>query len=90
MSRPNERLVAIHDGSVVSNYSEEWRLECEAKYVMAMPSRSSRLDYLDRLAGRGFDRNGRRRMRRRPDEAIERLKQRVIAIREARKRGGVV
>jgi hypothetical protein len=30
----NERLVTLSDGRVVHNYSEEYRLYCEAKWLM--------------------------------------------------------
>lgn len=44
--RPNEQLVTLHDGRQVSNYSEEWRHETEARTVLNWPSKRQRQDYL--------------------------------------------
>lgn len=33
---PGERMVTLIDGREVSNYSEEWRHECEARMVCKM------------------------------------------------------
>lgn len=33
---PGERMVTLIDGREVSNYSEEWRFECEARTVCKM------------------------------------------------------
>lgn len=38
--------VTLHDGRVVSSYSEEWRQECEARAVLAMPNRNDRTAFL--------------------------------------------
>jgi hypothetical protein len=46
MPYPNERMVRLHDGREVSNYGEEWRHECEAVAVLAMPTKRERQDYL--------------------------------------------
>lgn len=32
-----EREVKLHDGRIVSSWSEDWRLECEAIYLLEMP-----------------------------------------------------
>lgn len=32
-----ERQVKLHNGDVVSSWSEEWRLECEAIHLLEMP-----------------------------------------------------
>lgn len=41
-----ERLVQLIDGRMVSNCSEDWRLECEARAVLAMPTPGKRRRYL--------------------------------------------
>lgn len=41
--------VALCDGSVVDSASEEWRAECEARHVLAMPTKRHRHDYLNRV-----------------------------------------
>jgi hypothetical protein len=46
--------VALIDGRMVSNYSDDWRAECEARHVLAMPSKYERREYL-----RGSEENGR-------------------------------
>lgn len=38
--------VTLHDGTVVDSYSEEWRHECEARAVLAMPSKRQRQNFL--------------------------------------------
>jgi hypothetical protein len=40
-------LVTLHDGRQVGSYSEEWRLECEAKAVVRLPTLDRRRKYLD-------------------------------------------
>ena len=37
MARPGEHMVRLVDGSEVSTYSEAWRRECEARFVVGMP-----------------------------------------------------
>lgn len=44
-----ERMVELHDGRRVSNYSEEWRAECEARAVLRMPTKMHRRGYLLRV-----------------------------------------
>lgn len=41
-----ERTVTLIDGRQVSNTSEEWRAECEARTVCMMPSKSARRMYV--------------------------------------------
>jgi hypothetical protein len=53
--RPGDRQVALIDGSVVSNYSPEWRIECEARHVLAMPSIERRREYLAAIRKRRGD-----------------------------------
>lgn len=49
---PYERMVTLIDGREVSNYSEEWRQECEARTVCQMPHRLARNDYLNKVKSR--------------------------------------
>jgi hypothetical protein len=50
----NDRLVTLSDGSAVSNHSEAWRSECEARHVLNMPTRVQRQNFLwDVLKKRG-------------------------------------
>lgn len=46
------RDVTLFDGTVVDSASEAWRAECEARRVLALPSRAHRLDYLARVEKR--------------------------------------
>lgn len=49
-------LVTLRDGRQVSNASEEWRAECEARYVANMAGHKERLKYLDSVqAVRGVE-----------------------------------
>jgi hypothetical protein len=43
----NAQLVKLHDGREVGNYSEEWRIECEANFVVRMPTLKQRRSYID-------------------------------------------
>ena len=42
-------VVALIDGSQVCNYCEAWRVECEARHILTMPSRESRRGYIERV-----------------------------------------
>lgn len=44
-----EKQVALVDGSIVSNYSESWRRECEARSVLKLPTLEKRQEYLSRI-----------------------------------------
>ncbi|MGQ3289056.1 DUF7696 family protein [Sphingopyxis sp.] len=49
------RIVALADGTPVSNYSEEWRRECEARGILRLPSlfdRQQRLKALEKTRGK--------------------------------------
>lgn len=46
MSKPNERIVTLIDGSQVSNYSDEYRHECEARAILDIPLLQDRRAYL--------------------------------------------
>ncbi len=41
-----EATVTLVDGRQVSNYSDDWKIECEARSVLLMPSKQMRRDYL--------------------------------------------
>jgi len=43
----NAQLVTLHDGRQVGNYSEDWQIECEANFVVRMPTLDQRRKYLD-------------------------------------------
>ena len=43
---PQRNRVTLHDGRQVDSWSEEWRAECEARAVLAMPSIQRRREYL--------------------------------------------
>lgn len=53
--RPGDRQVTLIDGSQVSNYSEAWRCECEARHVLAMPTVLARREYLAAIRKRRGD-----------------------------------
>lgn len=46
LGRPNECMVTLIDGRQVSNYSEEWRHECEARTICLMPNKQARRNFL--------------------------------------------
>lgn len=56
--RPGDRLVTLIDGSQVSNYSEAWRSECEARHVLTMPTVLARREYLAAIRKRRGDAAG--------------------------------
>ncbi len=51
---PKEREVTLVDGSVVSNYSREWMLECEARHLLTLPLWKRREQLEAREKRRGF------------------------------------
>ncbi len=42
----------LHDGTEVSSYSEAWRHECEARWILALPSLDARRAWLASLEKR--------------------------------------
>jgi len=38
--------VTLHDGRDVDSSSQDWQLECLARYVLALPTREARLAWL--------------------------------------------
>lgn len=51
--RINEKDVALHDGTIVSNYSREWMMECEARHLLTLPlwKRREQLDAMEKKRG---------------------------------------
>ena len=45
-------MVTLHDGRVVCNYCPDWKDECEATHILAMPSIEDRRRYLALVSGR--------------------------------------
>jgi hypothetical protein len=43
---------ALHDGTEVSSYSEAWRHECEARWILKLPSLDERRAWLQSLEKR--------------------------------------
>ena len=41
--------VTLVDGSTVSSYSESWRLECEARAILNLPTLAKRQERLSRI-----------------------------------------
>lgn len=79
MSRPGERLVTLHDGRQVSNYSEEWRHECEARHVLNMPTKTARQNYLWGTRDHWGKYSGGIRQKR-GDDACRRLEDTILAL----------
>lgn len=45
-SKAKARSVTLYDGRVVLSDSEEWRHECEVRWICRLPSNQKRKDYL--------------------------------------------
>ena len=45
-------IVTLADGRQVPSDSEEWRAECEARFVLNLPSKAVRLEFLDKIEKR--------------------------------------
>lgn len=60
--------VTLHDGRVVDNYSEEWRLECEARAILKIPSLYDRRKHLEHVE------------RRRGAEAVAKIKSMMLTL----------
>lgn len=51
-------VVTLIDGRVVCNFCEDWRAECEARHVLAMPSIHARREYIAGISKRRGDAAG--------------------------------
>lgn len=45
-------MVTLADGREVASDSPEWRAECEARYILNMPTKDARLALLDQIEKR--------------------------------------
>lgn len=52
--------VTLVDGRQVCNCCEDWRVECEARHVLKMPSRESRRGYIERIKTKRGEAAGRK------------------------------
>ena len=39
-------VVTLYDGRVVCDFCEDWRAECEARFVLSMPDKMKRREYI--------------------------------------------
>jgi hypothetical protein len=77
-------MVTLLDGTQVSNYSEEWRHECEARAILNMPHKGMRQDYLwGSLDERGKPRGGVLQIR--GEAEVRRLEATILSLWEKRK-----
>lgn len=75
--------VTLHDGTQVLSDSEEWRHECEARAVIAMPGQAARRAFLrGKIDDKGVLRDG--VLQKRGKEACERLEATIKKIWYAR------
>lgn len=75
--------VTLVDGTVVDSGSEAWRLECEARHVLALRSKADRQHYLEGC--RKFDGTMTAGiLQRRGVEARDELKAKVMQVWQAR------
>jgi hypothetical protein len=86
MNGPNERMVTLYDGTEVSNYSEEWRHECEARAILDMPSKRARQDYLYGRYDQQWKKERGGVLQIRGEAALKRLEETALAIWEMRKK----
>lgn len=73
-------LVTLHDGRQVPSDSEEWRHECEARHIIAMPTLEQRRQH---LYGRRDVTTGELKgglLQKRGNDAVKRLEQTIRAI----------
>jgi hypothetical protein len=78
-------LVTLLDGSQVLSDSEEWRHECEARFILDLPTLALRRNYLH---GKRDDRTGEMKggiLQRRGEAAVKRLEATMLAIWRAKK-----
>lgn len=90
--RHGERMVTLADGRQVSNWSDDWRHECEARAVLDMPTLAMRQAYLygvteDVQVGFKWTRKTTSRgvLQRRGPEAVSRLEDTMLMLWDLRK-----
>ena len=75
--------VTLVDGTVVDSGTEAWRIECEARHVLALPDKAARQHYLDGC--RKFDGTMVKGiLQQRGPEARDALKAKVMQVWQAR------
>lgn len=84
--QPGERLVTLIDGSVVTNYSEEHRAECEARAVLAIPTKDRRHRYLWGYTDPYTKKPVKGVLQQRGEDAAKELEQLIWAVWEHRQR----
>lgn len=84
-TKPDAGRVTLIDGREVCNWCEEWRHECEARAVLALPTLRQRRQY---LYGRpdNFERMRGGIEQIRGKDAVKRLEQTMMALWAARKK----
>lgn len=81
------KMVTLYDGRQVPDDSEEWRHECEARAVIAMPTLAQRRAYLrGTMSEAGFVTGG--VLQRRGQAAVERLERTIKQIWYSEQRSG--
>ena len=85
MGKPGERMVTLHDGTEVSNYSEEWRHETEARTILGWPKKRQRQDYLYGQLDR-FGKPAGGVLQKRGQEAVTRLERTILALWELQRK----
>lgn len=43
------KQVTLYDGTVADSNSEAWRMECEARSILSLPTKSRRHEYLAKV-----------------------------------------
>lgn len=66
-------MVTLATGEQVTSDSPEWRAECEARYILDLPTKQVRLDFLDKIE------------KRRGTEAKQDLEQRILTLWQLRR-----
>ena len=69
-------MVTLATGEQVSSDSQEWKAETEARYILDLPTKQVRLDFLDKIE------------KRRGTEAKQDLERRIMALWQLRRMNG--
>ena len=95
MRPPPEPIVTLLDGRQVSSWSEDWRHECEARAVLALPTLRQRRAYLYgdsesvKISGKWVTKTiSRGILQRRGQAEVERLERTMTDIWRARRKAG--